>query len=380
VPGPSTGEEEVETPSEHSMASGLPLQTRAPRDATPSSTDLAQWPTTHLVGMIRASTDQLEKRLQQARGLSEFAREEVFLVQACRKQEEHAKIQVEHRLERVQERLVEAWPEIRKVAPQLPEASDAGEPEHQIELLQGAWSQLAIHVEHMEVQLWKTQQEAEKQPRKLQEKMEKIVLEGNNARATLHKRTTECTNIFREVSDWMGIIARCNQTLEDVCTRIQVLNEEVVATMDPLEKQQKFDQIQQADNELNALFEVQSVAKKELRDFRPVIQTVYMQMHQVDATTDSEWNSLVASKPKGCITDATQQFMAEASLLARKWQDKVGSFQEVKKWALELVPELGPSFEEAKEEKVQAEEKKKEEKEDKGKQQLLLEAAKEPST
>jgi hypothetical protein len=55
-----------------------------------------------------------------------------------------------------------------------------------------------------------------KQPRKLQEQMEKIVLEGNNARATLHKRTTECTKIFREVSDWMGIIARCNQTLEDV--------------------------------------------------------------------------------------------------------------------------------------------------------------------
>jgi hypothetical protein len=72
--------------------------------------------------------------------------------------------------------------------------------------------------------------------------------------------------------------------------------------------------------------------------------------------------------------------VAEASLLARKWQDKVGSFQEVRKWALELVPELGPSFEEEKEEKVQEEEKKKEEKEDKGKQQLLLEAAKESST
>jgi hypothetical protein len=124
---------------------------------------------------------------------------------------------VEHRLERVQERLVEAWPEIRKVAPQLPEASDAGEPEHQIELLQGAWSQLAICAEHLEVQLRQTQQEAEKQPQKLQEQMEKIVLEGNNARATLHKRTTECTKIFREVSDWMGIIARCNQTLEDMC-------------------------------------------------------------------------------------------------------------------------------------------------------------------
>jgi hypothetical protein len=158
VPGPSTGEEEVETPSEHSMTSGLPLQVRAPRDTTPSSADLAQWPTTHLVGMIRASTDQLEQRLQQAKRSAEFAREEALLAQACRKQEEHAKIQVKHRLERVQERLVEAWPKIWKVAPQLPEASDAGESEHQIELLQGAWSQLAIHAEHLEVQLRQTQQ------------------------------------------------------------------------------------------------------------------------------------------------------------------------------------------------------------------------------
>jgi hypothetical protein len=53
--------------------------------------------------------------------------------------------------------------------------------------------------------------------------MEKIVLEGNNARETLHKRTVECTKIFREVSDWMGIISRCNQTLEDLCVNIQSL-------------------------------------------------------------------------------------------------------------------------------------------------------------
>jgi hypothetical protein len=132
--------------------------------------------------------------------------------------------------------------------------------------------------------------------------MQKIVLEGNNARETLHKHTTECKNIFREVSDWMGIIARRNQVLEDVCTKIQVLNEEFATTMDPLEKQQKFDQIQQVDNELIALFEAQSVAKKELRNFRPVIQTLYMHMDQVDATTYSEWNSLVTSKPKGCST------------------------------------------------------------------------------
>jgi hypothetical protein len=72
--------------------------------------------------------------------------------------------------------------------------------------------------------------------------MEKMVLEGNNAQATLPKHTTKCTHIFIEVSDWMGIISRHNQTLEDVHTRIQVLNEEVVATMDPLEQQQNFDQ------------------------------------------------------------------------------------------------------------------------------------------
>jgi hypothetical protein len=55
-----------------------------------------------------------------------------------------------------------------------------------------------------------------------------------------------------------------------------VLNEEVVAIMDLLEEQQKFNQIQQSDNELNALFEEQSIKKKELHDFQPIIKIVYM--------------------------------------------------------------------------------------------------------
>jgi hypothetical protein len=65
----------------------------------------------------------------------------------------------------------------------------------------------------------------------------------------------------------MGIIARRNQVLEEVCTKIQVLNEEFSSTMDPMEQQKKFDQIQQEDNELKALFEAKSVAKEEFRDF-----------------------------------------------------------------------------------------------------------------
>jgi hypothetical protein len=75
--------------------------------------------------------------------------------------------------------------------------------------------------------------------------------------------------------------------------------------MDPLEKQQKIDYIRQAKNELNAFFEVQSVAKESC-EFRHVIQKFYMQMHQVNATIDFEWNSLVTSKPEECITDETQ--------------------------------------------------------------------------
>jgi hypothetical protein len=66
------------------MASGLPLQTRAPRDATPSSTDLVQWPAMNLFGLIREITDQLEKRLQEAERSSEVTRKEALLVQTCR--------------------------------------------------------------------------------------------------------------------------------------------------------------------------------------------------------------------------------------------------------------------------------------------------------
>jgi hypothetical protein len=71
-------------------------------------------------------------------------------------------------------------------------------------------------VEDLEVQLRDSKREAELQLGKLEEQLEKVVLEGNNARVTLHKRTAECKTIFKEVSDWMGIISRCNQTWEDM--------------------------------------------------------------------------------------------------------------------------------------------------------------------
>jgi hypothetical protein len=71
-------------------------------------------------------------------------------------------------------------------------------------------------------------------------------------------------------------------------------------------------------------------------------------MHQVETLADAKWNSLMASKPKEFNLNTTQQFVAKASLLARKWQDKLEHFQEVKEKVLKLVTDLGPSFEGAK--------------------------------
>jgi hypothetical protein len=102
-------EEEVETRSDHSMASGLPLQMRAPTEAPPSSTDMVHWPVPQLFGLIRASMDQLEQRLQEAERSIEIARKEQFVVHTYRMQEAHDKLQVQCKLEKVQEKLVEAW-------------------------------------------------------------------------------------------------------------------------------------------------------------------------------------------------------------------------------------------------------------------------------
>jgi len=64
---------------------------------------------------------------------------------------------------------------------------------------------------------------------------EDLILQGNNSRVALHKKTRDCTRIFKEFNDWMGIITHRNQVLEEVHTKIYVLNEEFAVTMDPIE-------------------------------------------------------------------------------------------------------------------------------------------------
>jgi hypothetical protein len=89
----SPGEEEVDTPSAQSMASGLPLQFQVTMDETPSSSDLTQLPKDQLVGIIRASTEKLEQRIQHAERDEEFWKLEGLVAQAQWTQKEHSRIQ-----------------------------------------------------------------------------------------------------------------------------------------------------------------------------------------------------------------------------------------------------------------------------------------------
>jgi prefoldin subunit 5 len=61
----------------------------------------------------------------------------------------------------VQERLAEAFPEIQKVVPDLPEANKVDELEKMIKMLQESWTQLTTFTGNMESKLQQSQQEAE---------------------------------------------------------------------------------------------------------------------------------------------------------------------------------------------------------------------------
>jgi hypothetical protein len=126
--GPYPREEEVETPLDHSMASGLPLQARLPLDSTITSDEFAHFPMSQLVGLIRASTKKLEQRIQQEEREDKFWKKEGLLVQTRRTQEEHLKIQEEKKVEKVKDKLTEAWTTFRKTTPQVLESSATDEP------------------------------------------------------------------------------------------------------------------------------------------------------------------------------------------------------------------------------------------------------------
>jgi hypothetical protein len=96
---------------------------------------------------------------------------------------------------------------IRRTTPQLPESSAAGDPIERLSYSREHGQSWPFTLRALKHICGRVNRKQKNNPQKLQEKMERVVLEGNNARETLHKKTAECTNIFWEVSDWMGIIS-----------------------------------------------------------------------------------------------------------------------------------------------------------------------------
>jgi hypothetical protein len=68
-------------------------------------------------------------------------------------------------------------------------------------------------------------------------------------------------------------------------------------------------------------------------------------LQQLDALVDTKWNALLATEPEVLDVNAAQEFVVGASILARKWKDRVDQCDIFRQQALQIVPELGPLFE-----------------------------------
>jgi hypothetical protein len=95
-------------------------------------------------------------------------------------------------------------------------------------------------------------------------------------------------------------------------------------------------------------------------------------MHQVDAIVDSEWNSLVASNQRNASQTPLNNLLLKLHYFLGSGRNKVDNFQEVRKRSLELIPELGPSFEKEKSERTEVESESNSKREGKKEQEIQL--------
>jgi hypothetical protein len=65
----------------------------------------------------------------------------------------------------------------------------------------------------------------------------------------------------------------------------------------------------------------------------------------LDSLVDTKWNALLATKLEVPDVNVAKEFVVGASILERKWQDRVAHYDSFHEQALSIVPELGPSFE-----------------------------------
>jgi nitrogen fixation protein len=67
-------------------------------------------------------------------------------------------------------------------------------------------------------------------------------------------------------------------------------------------------------------------------------------MQQLDAIANTEWTTLLETKLEEPIVTVTQEFFVGASILARKWQDRIKHYNSFHQHTLTIVLELGPFF------------------------------------
>jgi hypothetical protein len=67
-------------------------------------------------------------------------------------------------------------------------------------------------------------------------------------------------------------------------------------------------------------------------------------MQQLHSIADTKWNTLLATKMEALDVTVTQEFVAGASILVRKWQDYSSIMTNFKHAGSHIVPELGPPF------------------------------------
>jgi len=72
---------------------------------------------------------------------------------------------------------------------------------------------------------------------------------------------------------------------------------------------------------------------------------MYVQLEHLDSSIDIEWNSLLATKPEETNVVAGQELVASASILIRKWKERVDQYNQFAQQKMQVIYELGPLFE-----------------------------------
>lgn len=85
----------------------------------------------------------------------------------------------------------------------------------------------------------------------------------------------------------MGSLVKHNNPMDEMREHISQLNVEVEAFVTPLEQKAKYNEIQVADNKLDAIHETSIQVKKTLRDFTPTAQSTYIKLQQLYFITNA---------------------------------------------------------------------------------------------